>query len=80
MWRPFSFLHTQPKQPFEKLIGQQLCYRDHKSGKTKECTVMDHVSSYLEGTYYLVTDNEGRGEEVRVSEGEMQEMLDNRVQ
>ena len=69
---------TLPKQPFEELIGKQLRYRDRKSGKTKECTVTDHVTSYHEGTYYVVTDDEGRDE--KVNEGEIQEMLNNRVQ
>jgi hypothetical protein len=72
------FPTTRPKQPFEELIGKQLCYRDRKSGKTKECTVTDHVTSYHRGTYYVVTDDEGRDEEV--NEGEMQKMLNDRVQ
>ena len=67
-------LAPQPKQAFEDIIDKQVYYRDPKSGKTKECTVVDHITSYLRGTYYLIIDSEGREEEV--NEREMREMLE----
>ncbi|KAF8340894.1 hypothetical protein F5887DRAFT_978305 [Amanita rubescens] len=72
------FPANRPKQAFEELVGKQVSYRDPKNGKTRECTVMDHITSHLRGTYYVITDNDGWDEEV--NEDEMQDMLDMALQ
>ena len=56
----------------ETLFGAQIRYRDAKTGMD------DCVTSRLRGKYYIVTYGEGLEEEV--SEGEMREILKNRVQ
>jgi hypothetical protein len=40
--------------------------------------VMDHITSYLRGAYYLITDSDGWDAEV--NEDEMRDMLDKPVQ
>jgi hypothetical protein len=72
------FPATRPKQAFGELVGKQVSYRDPQNGKTRECTVTDHITSYLRGTYYLITDSDGWDEEV--NEDEMRDMLDKPVQ
>ena len=67
-------LAPQPKEAFEDIIDKQVCYRDPRSGKTRKYTVVDRTTSYLRGTHYLLTDSEGREEEV--NEREMREMLE----
>jgi hypothetical protein len=67
------FPATQSKQAFGELVGKQVSYRDPKNGKTRECTVTDHITSYLRGTYYLITDRDVWDEEV--NEDEMRDML-----
>jgi hypothetical protein len=64
----------QPKQAFEEIIDKKVYYRHPRNGTTKEYTVTDHVTSYVRGTHYLITDSEGNEEEV--NEREMREMLE----
>ncbi|KAF8336208.1 hypothetical protein F5887DRAFT_920869 [Amanita rubescens] len=65
------FLHsTETTGTFR---GNQVRYQDPRSGKTRDCTVTDHITSRLKGRYYLITDDEGMDEEV--SEEEMWGML-----
>ncbi|KAF8348475.1 hypothetical protein F5887DRAFT_1280286 [Amanita rubescens] len=63
------FPETQSKQSFGELVGKNVRYRDPRSGKTREGTVTDQVTSYLKGTYYSITNSDGCDEEV--SEGEI---------
>jgi hypothetical protein len=63
------FPETQSKPAFGELVGKNVHYQDPRSGKTREGTVTDQVTSYLQGTHYLITDSEGFDEEV--SEGEI---------
>jgi hypothetical protein len=65
-------------RPFGELVDKKVCYRDPRSGKTRECTVTDKTTSYLRGTHYLITDSEGCDEEV--NEDEMWDMLHKPVQ
>lgn len=62
----------KPLAPSEEIIGKQVRYHP-RSGKTRDCTVRDHITSRLKGRYYLITDDEGMDEEV--SEEEMWGML-----
>ena len=72
------FPATRSKQAFGELVGKQVSYQDPKNGKTRECTVTDHIMSYLRGTSYLITDSDGWHEEVNADE--MRNTLDKPLQ
>ncbi len=60
-----------------KLLGNLLVNKS-PTKIPRECTVTGHITSYLRGTSYLITDSDGWDEEV--NEDEMRDMLDKPVQ
>ena len=74
---PVLFPGAPSESHQEPQVGEQIRYRDAKNGKIMECNVEDCVMSRIRGKYYIVT----YGEEVEeVSEREMREILQNRVE
>jgi hypothetical protein len=62
-----------PMMQAEEVLGKQVCYKESRSGESKQYTITDKIINYLRGTYYLITDSEGM--KVEVSEGEMLDLL-----
>jgi hypothetical protein len=63
-----------------RLIGTTISFFDGKTGKIMECTVQDYGTSQLRGDWVEVVYNDTRDSELlRISLGEMKEILANRV-
>lgn len=62
-----------------KLVGQTIRYRDSaRQGKITECKVLDYGLNYWDGQWYMVDYSDDKGE-MRISAGEMTDILNARV-